>query len=211
MVKTIVTIDMAERIASSYGVKTYDVLTGFKYIGEIIGKLEKEGKEKSYIFGFEESYGCLSGTYVRDKDAVNGAFLIVEMFSYYKSKGISLLDKLDELYKKFGYTLNTLYSFEFDGTEGFTKMNNIMDSFRKDIKEFGDKKVLKVLDYNKGIDGLPKSNVIKFILSDNSSLVVRPSGTEPKLKTYLSISSINKEEAKKEEQKLHESILKYIK
>ncbi len=211
MVKTIVTIDMAERIAASYGVKTYDVLTGFKYIGEIIGKLEKEGKEKSYIFGFEESYGCLSGTYVRDKDAVNGAFLIVEMFSYYKSKGISLLDKLDELYKKFGYTLNTLYSFEFDGTEGFTKMNNIMDSFRKDIKEFGDKKVLKVLDYNKGIDGLPKSNVIKFILSDNSSLVVRPSGTEPKLKTYLSISSINKEEAKKEEQKLHESVLKFIK
>ena len=125
MVKTIVTMDLVERIASHYGVRTVNVLTGFKFIGEQIGLLEKQGKADSYIFGFEESYGYLSGSYVRDKDAVDGAFLICEMFAYYAALGISLLDKLNELYQTYGYCLNTLHSYEFDGSAGFAKMQDI--------------------------------------------------------------------------------------
>ena len=126
--KTIVTIDMADRIASDYGVRTVNLLTGFKFIGEQIGRLEKEGKADSYIFGFEESYGYLSGTYVRDKDAVNGAYLICEMFAYYKTQGISLIDKLNSLYEKYGYCLNTLHSYEFDGSAGFASCSLSIDS-----------------------------------------------------------------------------------
>ncbi len=211
MVKTIVTIDMADRIAAHYGVETRNVLTGFKFIGEQIGKLEKEGHPERYIFGFEESYGCLTGTYVRDKDAVNGAYMICEMFAYYKSKGISLLDKLEELYKTYGYTYNTLYSFEFDGSAGFTKMQNIMSDFRKGITSFGGKKVIKCLDYSNGLDGLPKSNVLKFLLEDNCSVVVRPSGTEPKLKTYISASGTTLDEAKAIEDKIHQEMIGFFK
>lgn len=194
-VKTIVTIDMAERIAAKYGVKTINVLTGFKFIGEQIGFLEKQGKEDSYIFGMEESYGYLSGSYVRDKDGVNAAFLICEMFAYYASRGIGLFEKLNELYEEYGYCLNTLHSYTFEGSAGFEKMQNIMASFRKSITEFAGKKVLKCLDYSRGIDGLPKSDVLKFFLEDNCSIVVRPSGTEPKLKAYISVSAATKEEA----------------
>ena len=129
MVKTIVSMDMAEQIAKNYGVRVINVLTGFKFIGEQIGFLEKQGKEDSYIFGFEEFYGYLSGSYVRDKDAVNGAFLICEMFSYYATKGISLLDKLNELFDKYGYCLNTLHSYQFEGSAGFEKMQKIMRIF----------------------------------------------------------------------------------
>lgn len=211
MVKTIVTIDMAERIASHYGVKTVNVLTGFKYIGEQIGLLEKQNRVEDYIFGFEESYGCLSGTYVRDKDAVNGAYLICEMFAYYKSKGISLLEKLEELYQTYGYTFNTLYSFEFDGSVGFKKMEEIMHSFRKGITAIGGKKVENLLDYEKGIDGLPKSDVLKFFLEGNCSVVVRPSGTEPKLKTYLSVTASFLEEAKKMEEEIHNDLVHFFK
>lgn len=211
MVKTIVTIDMAKRIADHYGVKTVDVLTGFKFIGEQIGLLEKEGHPERFIFGFEESYGCLSGTYVRDKDAVDGAFLICEMFAYYKSKGVSLLEKLDELYRTYGYTLNTLYSFEFDGSAGFEKMQGIMKSFRKGIVSFGGKKVEKVLDYSLGIDGLPKSDVLKFLLEGNGSVVVRPSGTEPKLKTYISVSASSLEEAHQIEDRIHQDLIGFFK
>lgn len=211
MVKTIVTIDMADRIAAHYGVETRNVLTGFKFIGEQIGKLEKEGHPERYIFGFEESYGCLTGTYVRDKDAVDGAYMICEMFAYYKSKGISLLDKLEELYKTYGYTYNTLYSFEFDGSAGFTKMQNIMSDFRKGITSFGGKKVIKCLDYSNGLDGLPKSNVLKFLLEDNCSVVVRPSGTEPKLKTYISASGTTLDEAKHTEDNIHQELIGFFK
>ena len=189
------TIDMAERIAAKYGVKTINVLTGFKFIGEQIGFLEKQGKESSYIFGMEESYGYLSGSYVRDKDGVNAAFLICEMFAYYASRGIGLFEKLNELYEEYGYCLNTLHSYTFEGSAGFEKMQNIMASFRKSITEFAGKKVLKCLDYSRGIDGLPKSDVLKFFLEDNCSIVVRPSGTEPKLKAYISVSAATKEEA----------------
>ncbi len=202
LVKTIVTTDMAELIADSYGVRTVNVLTGFKFIGEQIGMLEAEGKQDSYIFGFEESYGYLSGPYVRDKDAVDGAFLICEMFAYYKTQGISLLEKLEELYGKFGYCLNTLHSYEFEGSAGFQKMQSIMEEMRGQIEELAGKKVVKLLDYSLGIDGLPKSDVLKFILEDQCSIVVRPSGTEPKLKLYVTVSAENQEAAMKAEEEL---------
>lgn len=196
LIKTIVTMDLADRIAKSYGVDTINVLTGFKFIGEQIGFLEKKHEENRYIFGFEESYGYLSGTYVRDKDAVNGAVLICEMFAYYKSKGISLLDKLDEIFKKFGYCLNSLKSYEFEGPTGKEKMSSIMESFRGGLKEIAGLKVVEMQDYSLGLSGLPKSNVIKFILEGNCSFVLRPSGTEPKLKIYVSISAEDETSAK---------------
>ncbi|MBS6736220.1 MAG: phospho-sugar mutase [Clostridiales bacterium] len=202
MVKTIVTMDMGELIAKHYGVRTVNVLTGFKFIGEQIGKLEKQGKEDSYIFGFEESYGYLTGTYVRDKDGVNGAYIICEMFSYYASRGITLMDKLEELYKTYGYCLNTLHSYTFEGSAGFAKMQAIMQEFRSGIGSFGGKRVVKLLDYVSGIDGLPRSDVLKFLLEDNCSVVVRPSGTEPKLKLYISVSAKDRETAEMEEKEI---------
>ena len=201
MVKTIVTTDMGEQIAAHYGVRTINVLTGFKFIGEQIGLLEKQGKADSYIFGFEESYGYLSGSYVRDKDGVNGATLICEMFSYYATQGVSLLDKLNELYQTYSYCLNTLHSYEFDGSAGFAKMRDIMKTFREEVgpgkrvDAFAGKKIEKVLDYSQGLDGLPKSDVLKYLLEGHCSAVVRPSGTEPKLKVYISVSAEDKEQA----------------
>ena len=210
MIKTIVTMDMGEQIANNYGVKTVNVLTGFKFIGEQIGLLEKQGKEDSYIFGFEESYGYLSGGYVRDKDAVDGAYLICEMFSYYSTKGISLLDKLNELFDTYGYCLNTLHSYEFEGSAGFAKMQEIMKSFRDGVESFGGRKIEKVLDYSEGLDGLPKSDVLKYLMEGNCSVVVRPSGTEPKLKTYISVSAATKEDAIKEEKKIADELAQYF-
>lgn len=210
MVKTIVTMDMGEQIATHYGLRTINVLTGFKFIGEQIGKLERQGKADSYVFGFEESYGYLTGTYVRDKDGVDGAYMICEMFSYYATQGISLLDKLEELYKTYGYCLNTLHSYEFDGSAGFARMQSIMQAFRGDIKEFGGKKVVRLLDYAPGLDGLPKSDVLKFLLEDNCSIVVRPSGTEPKLKTYLSVSAESQETAERIEAEIRKSAEGYL-
>ena len=193
VVKSIVTTDMAFKVADYYRVKVINVLTGFKYIGEQILKLEKQGRESSYILGFEESYGYLTGTYVRDKDAVDGVFLIVEMFAYYKTRGISLLEKLNELYYRFGYYSDYLNSYEFEGSSGFKKMQQIMTKFRK-IKAFGDYKINWVNDYEKGVNGLPKSNVLQMYLSDDISVVIRPSGTEPKLKIYTSVRSGSLEE-----------------
>ena len=202
MVKTIATTDMAERIADHYGVRTIQVLTGFKFIGEQIGLLEKEGKEDSYVFGFEESYGYLSGTYVRDKDAVNGAFLICEMFAYYKTRGVSLYEKLEQLYQTYGYCLNTLHSYEFEGVSGFEKMQEIMKGFRGEMASVGGKHVVECQDYLKGLNGLPKSNVLKFLLEGDCSVIIRPSGTEPKLKMYVSVRAEDREEAEREEERL---------
>lgn len=210
MMKTIVTMDMAERIAAHYGVRTVNVLTGFKFIGEQIGRLEAQGKEASYIFGFEESYGYLSGSYVRDKDGVNAAALICEMFAYYKTRGISLLEKLEDLYRQYGYCLNTLHSYTFEGSVGFAKMQTIMEAFRGGVKAFGGKQVETVLDYAQGLSGLPKSNVLKFLLEENCSLVVRPSGTEPKLKTYISVSAKNRAEAERVEAELAKAVEQMI-
>lgn len=212
MVKTVVTMDLAERIAENYGVKTINVLTGFKFIGEQIGLLESKNVEQSYIFGFEESYGYLTGTYVRDKDAVNAACMICEMFSFYKSQGISLIEKLNELFQKYGYCMNTLHSYEFEGALGFDKMQNIMKTFRESvgnnlkINSFANKNILKVLDYNKGIDGLPKSDVLKYLLDDGCSVVIRPSGTEPKIKIYISVLASTKENAIIVEKNLIENV-----
>lgn len=211
LVKTIVTSDRAEKIADHYHVKTVNVLTGFKYIGEQIGLLEKQGKESNYIFGFEESYGCLTGTYVRDKDAVDGAFRICERFAYYKSKGISLLDKLDELYKTYGYTNNSLHNYEFDGSSGFEKRQEIRKKFRSGIKEISGKKVIKSFDYLPGLDGLPKADVLKFVLEDESSIIVRPSGTEPKLKAYISVTKESRQKAKEEDQIIADNLAGFFK
>ena len=204
LIKTIVTTDLADKIAEHYGVRTINVLTGFKFIGEKISLLENQGKEDSYIFGFEESYGYLAGSYVRDKDAVNGAFLICEMFAFHKTQGISLVEKLEEIYQTYGYCLNTLHSFEFDGSAGFEKMMQLMSEFRK-MKSIGEFYIQQCFDYLSGIDGLPKSDVLKFILP-SSSIVIRPSGTEPKLKAYISVTAENSDAAQKIEEKLAELI-----
>lgn len=210
MVKTIVTMDLGERIAAHYGVKTINVLTGFKFIGEQIGLLEKAGCEDRYIFGFEESYGYLTGSYVRDKDGVDAAFMICEMFAYYAAQGCSLLDKLNELYREYGYCLNTLHSYEFEGAAGFAKMQAIMARFRNGVDAVGPKKVTSVLDYSKGLDGLPKADVLKYLLEDNCSVVVRPSGTEPKLKVYVSVSAESREAAEGVEAQIAESLREYF-
>lgn len=189
-VKTIVTSDMAQRIASHYGVRTVNVLTGFKYIGEQIGLLEAAGHPENYILGFEESYGYLSGTHARDKDAVNASFLICEMFAFYKTLGISLLDKLNQLYKEYGYCLIRQHSYEFPGSAGFARMKQIMDGLRSSVPaSIAGLKVLSVVDYGQGIDGLPKANVIKFVLENNCSAIIRPSGTEPKIKNYVTVTA----------------------
>ena len=192
---TIVSTEMVDPIAKHFGVTMFRVLTGFKYIGEIIAKHEPMHEENNYIFGFEESYGYLTHTRARDKDAVNGAFMIAEMFAYYKTRGISLLEKLDELYRKYGFYLNKLDNFVFEGAAGFTKMQEIMASFRSNIKDIGGYKIKEVLDYSKGINGLPKSDVLKYILENGSTVVVRPSGTEPKLKMYSSIKASDENSA----------------
>lgn len=185
-VKTIVTTPIAAKIAAHYGVELIDVLTGFKFIGEQIGLLEKKGEENRYIFGFEESYGYLSGSFVRDKDAVNGSLLICEMFAWYKAQGKSLVDVLDELYQMYGYYESKLLSFQFEGADGFNKMQGLMAALRKerpvDIAELS---VERVIDYQWDETGLPKSNVVRFFLQKGAEVVVRPSGTEPKLKVYL--------------------------
>ena len=202
LIKTIVTTDMAERIAAHYGVRTVNVLTGFKFIGEQIGRLEAQGRLNSYVFGFEESYGYLSGPYVRDKDGVGAACLICEMFSYYAARGVSLLDRLEQLYADYGYCLNTLHSYTYDGSAGFARMQAVMQGLRGGVASFGSRRVLRVLDYAGGLDGLPKSDVLKFILEGGCTLMVRPSGTEPKLKLYLSVSAQSREAAQEAEAEL---------
>lgn len=219
-VKTIATVDLAEKIAESYGVRTVNVLTGFKFIGEVIGKLESEGREKDYICGFEESYGYLTGVYVRDKDGVNAAFMIAEMFAYYKTKGISLPDKLNELYDKYGYCRNTLHGYEFEGSAGMDRMREIMKAFRKGIGNIGGYKVIRTEDYYTGLNGLPPSDVLKFFFKDTAgkntaagktevtgSVVVRPSGTEPKLKIYISVTAKSEKRAREAEEQIIRNFL----
>ena len=209
-VKTIVTMDLAEKIASHYGVETINVLTGFKFIGEVIGRLEAAGRENDYICGFEESYGYLTGTYVRDKDAVNAAFMICEMFAYYRTGGISLPEKLEEIYETYGFCMNTLHSYEFDGAAGMQKMADIMAAFREADGALGDIRIEKRIDYLPGTDGLPASDVLKFTLEGGSTVVIRPSGTEPKLKMYISIMAEDRASAEATEKKLAKELEKYV-
>ena len=198
-VKTIVTMDLAEKIAEHYGVKIVNVLTGFKFIGEVIGRMEDE---RNYICGFEESYGYLTGSYVRDKDGVNAAIMICEMFAFYKTQGMSLLEKLEEIYREYGYCLNTLHSYEFPGSAGMEKMSQIMKIFHKGIDMVGSEKVIRTEDYLPGLNGLPSSDVLKYYFEgekENGSVVIRPSGTEPKLKAYISVTAENKAKAEEVE------------
>ena len=216
-VKTIVTIDMAKKIAAHYGIELREVLTGFKYIGEQIGMLEKAGQSERFIFGFEESYGYLSGSYVRDKDGVNASLLICEMTVYYKARGLTLQDALNQLYETYGYCLNTQHTYAFEGVAGAARMREIMDAFRSEPpRDFAGLRVEKISDYKTSVartaDGrevkiaLPASNVLKFWLEGDSSVVVRPSGTEPKLKVYLSVSAKTREKAKAWEEKILEEL-----
>ena len=210
LIKTIVSTDLAEEVAKHYQVKVKNVLTGFKYIGEQIGELERKGEADRFIFGFEESYGCLAGTYVRDKDAVVGTMLVAEMFSYYRQKGISLIDQLEILYRTYGYQKNTLYSHTFLGQTGFKTMQNLMEKFRKEGIHIEGRKTISCIDYQNGIDGLPKSNVLKFTFDDKSTLIIRPSGTEPKLKMYLSVRGASKEECERKEAHLSQEAKKAL-
>lgn len=206
IIKTIVTTEMVSAIAKRWGVKIMDVLTGFKYIGEQIGLLEEKGEEERYVFGFEESYGYLAGTYVRDKDAVVASMMICDMFAYYRARGKCLPEKLSELYSKYGYYLNTLYSFGFAGQEGFFRMKEIMESLREKGLGSCGIETEYVKDYSMGIEGLPVSDVLKYYLPDGGTVVVRPSGTEPKLKVYLSVKAEDRDMALSEEKKLSESV-----
>ena len=185
-VKTIVTTPMAAKIAERCGVELTDVLTGFKFIGEQIGLLEQKSEESRYIFGFEESYGYLSGSFVRDKDAVNASLLICEMFAWYKAQWKSLVDVLDELYRTYGYYESRLLSFAFEGSSGFAKMQDRMDSLRNAPPgEIAGFPVEGRVDYLAEETGLPKSNILRYFLAGGTEAAVRPSGTEPKLKVYL--------------------------
>lgn len=196
-VKTIVTTELCRKIADNYGCELRDVLTGFKFIGEQITELEKKGEENRFVFGFEESYGYLGGSYVRDKDAVIGSMLICEMVAYYKAEGKSLIDVLDMLYKKYGYYLCSQKSFTCEGESGMNRIKGIMESIRAEAPSIiNGHKAVRFDDYETSVsrnmcDGserkitLPRSNVLAFYMEDGSSLIVRPSGTEPKIKLYL--------------------------
>ncbi len=197
-VKTIVTTPMAARIAADYKVELRDVLTGFKYIGEQIGQLEKNGEAARYVFGFEESYGYLSGSFVRDKDAVNASLLICELFAYYQAQKKTLIDALEDLYQRYGYFETKLLSYSFEGFAGFEKMQALMDTLRAEMPEtIAGLAVRNIKDYVVGIDGLPASNVIHFFLSGRAEAVIRPSGTEPKLKIYLTATGKTRAECSK--------------
>ena len=218
-VKTIVTIDLAKKIAARYGVEMREVLTGFKFIGEQIGLLEAQGQADRFILGFEESYGYLSGGYVRDKDGVDASLLICEMAAYYRAQGMTLWDAIQQIYKEYGYCLNTLHSYTFEGAAGFEKMQAIMAEFRTGFPdEFGGRKVEAVSDYKNSVTRkkngaeemieLPVSNVLKFWLEDGASIVIRPSGTEPKLKLYLSVSAQERGQADELEMRILKDVEK---
>lgn len=187
IVKTIVTTDLVRKVAAEYDAEIFDVLTGFKYIGDVIGKLERKGEENRYVLGFEESYGYLSGTYVRDKDAVNASMLVAEMTAYYKKKNMTLVDRLNEIYDRFGYYEHKLISFDFPGADGQAKLSRLLAQLRADLpRELAGRKVVKVIDYLTQTEAdLPKSNVLSFTADDGTKLIIRPSGTEPIIKMYL--------------------------
>ena len=207
-VKSIVSTPLADAVAKSYGVEMRNVLTGFKWIGDQIARLEKAGEVDRFILGFEESYGYLAGPYVRDKDAIIGSMLICEMAAYYRSIGSSIKERLEAIYAKFGRYLNKVDSFEFPGLSGMDKMAAIMDSLRKDPPaEIGGYKVTKVTDYEKSEEtGLPAANVLIYALDGGATVVVRPSGTEPKIKTYFTTLGKDLAEAQAQKDKLAEAL-----
>ena len=206
-VKTIVTTDIVEAICKAYGVELIEVLTGFKFIGEQIGFLEAKGEEDRYIFGFEESYGYLAGSYVRDKDAVVASMLICEMAAYYRTKGISMMQARENLYQKYGVYVHAQHSFTFEGESGMIRMQNIMEHLRTNRPEQIDNlKVIQCADYEKQVSidlttgtetaiTLPKSNVLSFTLEQGAKVIIRPSGTEPKIKAYYTTTAATEAEA----------------
>ena len=200
-VKSIVSTPLADAVAKNYGVELRSVLTGFKWIGDQIAKLEAAGEADRFIFGFEESYGYLAGPYVRDKDAIIGSMLICEMAAYYRSIGSSIKQRLEELYEKYGRYLNKVDSFEFPGLSGMDKMADIMDGLRQNPPaKIGDYAVVKVTDYKKPEEtGLPAANVLVYKLEGGAEVIVRPSGTEPKIKTYF--TTLGKDLAEAQAQK----------
>lgn len=206
-VESIVSTPMAEKVAEHYGVELRHTLTGFKWIGDQILQLEKAGEEDRFIFGFEESYGYLAGPYVRDKDAIVASMLICEMAAYYRSIGSSIKQRLEELYAQYGRYYNKVDAFEFPGLSGMDKMAGIMASLRKEApNDFAGHKVVKVTDYeDTAATGLPKANVLRYDLDDGAVVIVRPSGTEPKIKTYFTTKGATLEEAQKEKDLLAEA------
>ena len=206
-VKTIVTTDIVEAICKAYGVELIEVLTGFKFIGEQIGFLEEKGEEDRYIFGFEESYGYLAGSYVRDKDAVVASMLICEMAAYYRTKGISMMQARENLYQKYGVYVHAQHSFTFEGESGMIRMQNIMEHLRIHRPEQIDNlKVIQFADYEKQVSidlttgtetaiTLPQSNVLSFTLEQGAKVIIRPSGTEPKIKAYYTTTAATEAEA----------------
>lgn len=196
-VKSIVSTPLADAVAKHYGVEMRSVLTGFKWIGDQIARLESAGEADRFIFGFEESYGYLAGPYVRDKDAIIASMLICEMAAYYRSIGSSIKERLEEIYAQYGRYLNKVDSFEFPGLSGMDKMTGIMDSLRKNPPvEFAGYKVISVTDYlDSASTGLPTANVLIYALEGGATVVVRPSGTEPKIKTYFTTLGKDLEEA----------------
>ena len=207
-VKSIVSTPLADAVAAHYGVEMRNVLTGFKWIGDQIAQLEEAGEVDRFIFGFEESYGYLAGPYVRDKDAVIGSMLICEMAAYYRSIGSSIKERLEQIYAEYGRYLNKVDSFEFPGLSGMDKMAGIMNSLRETPPtEFAGKKVVKAVDYAKPEEtGLPKANVLIYSLEDGATVVVRPSGTEPKIKTYFTTLGKDLAEAQAEKDALAEAV-----
>ena len=207
VVKTIVTSRLVAKIAENYGAETADLLTGFKYIGELVTKLEEKGEADRYIIGMEESYGYLRGAHCRDKDAVVASMLICEMAAYYKAKGMSLYDFMQSIYKKYGLYLNTLLNFNFEGAAGMQKMADMMNALRENPpKEIGGEAVESITDYKASICkdlttggetavDLPKSNVLQYRLAGEDSVIVRPSGTEPKIKIYITSVADTRENA----------------
>ena len=197
VIKSFVSTDLVTAVAKEYGAEVYDLLTGFKYIGELITKLEAEGQADRFIVGMEESYGYLSGIHARDKDAVVASTLICEMAAYYKAQGKGLYDVMQETYAKYGMYQSSLLNFGFEGAAGMEKMAQIMDDLRKTPPtSFGGLPVLAVADYKTGVTTdcktgqttpitLPRSNVLAYSLPNDNKLIIRPSGTEPKIKFYL--------------------------
>ena len=221
-VKTIVTTDLCACLAEKYGVELVNVLTGFKFIGEQIGRMEAAGEADRYIFGFEESYGYLAGTYVRDKDAVVASMLICEMAAFYSSQGKNLVEVLNGLYREYGYFLCTQQSFAFEGEQGMANMKKIMNSLRETpAKAIGSDKVLGFGDYLNQLHTdmvsrekaellLPKSDVLMFELENGCKAVIRPSGTEPKIKIYYFIKRDTEGEAREKEKELQASFTKLL-
>ena len=208
VVKTVVTSGIGAAIAEKHGATTVQTLTGFKYIGEKICQWEKSG-EYSFLFGYEESYGCLAGTHARDKDAVSASMLIAEMASYHKNNGKTLVEALDEIYAEYGYYYDCLETFVLKGKEGAEKIQAAMKALRADGENLFDD-LERLADYSQGVDGLPKENMLIFDFKDGSWAAARPSGTEPKLKLYFSVKGENKEQASARQQLIRNKLAEKV-